>query len=77
MTHIWNIFKNLLELCKEKTLNIDEKFASHHKMGHHNLSHKHEKCLTSFVIGEMQNRMTAYMIFLEKWKWRKKIPNEF
>ena len=60
-----------------QTLKINERFASHHKMGYHCLSHNHEKCLTSFIIGEMQNRTAVCMIFLEKWKWQKKIPNEF
>ena len=55
-------------ILKDINVKIDERFASHHKMGYHCLSHKHEKCLTSFIIGEMQNRTAVCMIFLEKSK---------
>ena len=66
---------NLSGLGKEMNWKRAKRLASHITRKAVYLPHKHEKYLTSFIIWEMQNRITVYTILLEEWKWQKKVPN--
>ena len=66
---------NLSGLGKQMHWKRGKRLASHITRKAVYLPHKHEKYLTSFVIWEMQNRITVYKILLEEWKWQKKVPN--